>query len=83
MNEDKENIKKTKECYEYIVISQPIEKFSQEINQASKDGWEPVNFNTFPVQKPDYVTNSITITVVCTAILRRPKKFSDKGEKNG
>ena len=71
---------KEDEFYQYIVISQEQDGFMDSLNKASLDGWELIHSNSFPVNKPDYLKNSINIVIIYTAILRRKAKLEKKGE---
>lgn len=57
--------------YQFISISAEAEKFEEEMTKASVSGWEVVHINSFPIQKPDYLKNSVNVIIVYSAVLRK------------
>ena len=57
--------------YKFISISAEGDKFDEELTKASVSGWEVAHINSFPVQKPDYIKNSMNIIIIYTAVLRK------------
>lgn len=57
--------------YEHLVISGEDANFQNDLTKASIDGWIVEHINSFPVNKPDYIKNSVSVIVIYTAVLKR------------
>ena len=68
--------------YFYMTISGESKSFDEGLTKACLDGFEIVETNSFAVQKPNLVKNSIDIIIVYTAILRRLAKFKKEEDEN-
>lgn len=68
--------------YEYITISGEDKSFNDSLTKASIDGWEIEHINSFPINKPDYLKQSINIIIAYTAVLKR-KRDRRELEKDG
>lgn len=70
--------------YLYMTISGESKSFDEGLTKACLDGFEIVDTNSMVVQKPNIMKNSIDITIVYTAILKRKAKFKkEEDNENG
>ena len=57
--------------YEHLVISGEDTNFQNDLTKASIDGWIVEHINSFPVNKPDYIKNSVSVIIIYTAVLKK------------
>lgn len=62
---------------DYITISGEAVNFEYSLNKAIENGYEIVETNSFPVQKPDLLSKTINIVIIYTAILKRKETVYD------